>query len=122
MMGINLCIVRHFVGGNALITSAGVLISFINKSIGHYTPLIINLVQLVAAIVAVLYISPNFGRRPLFLFSLGMLSILNFAIVIAMSNEHILSIMFIICIYMIIYGGTFMPPSWSYPSEVIPAQ
>jgi hypothetical protein len=56
-MGFHLCIIRHFVGGNALITSAGVLLSVIDKSIGHYTPLIINLVQLVAAIAAFVYIS-----------------------------------------------------------------
>lgn len=26
------------------------------------------------------------------------------------------------CSYMILYGATFLPISWSYPSEIIPAE
>lgn len=28
---------------------------------------------------------------------------------------------FIMCVYMAVYGGSFISPIWSYPSEIIPA-
>lgn len=46
---------------------------------------------------------------------------LNIALAIAMMNYVILPSEMIMCIYMAVYGASFISPIWSYPSEVIPA-
>ena len=60
------------------------------------------------------------GKRPMFLFSIGMLSIIDICLGIAMMEYSSTAALTIMVIYMMIYGGSFISPVWSYPSQVIP--
>ncbi len=78
--------------------------------------------QLIANFFAVFFITKIFGRRPLFLFGTFMLIILNFAIAISLYFEKEDIIVTMMCLYMVAYGGSFLPVSWSYPSEIVAAE
>ncbi len=43
------------------------------------------------------------------------MTILNFAIVVAMIYENILSTMILMCVFMIIFGGSFINANWAIP-------
>jgi MFS family permease len=73
-------------------------------------------------VIGLIWIQKLVGKRPLFLFSITLLSIINIALVIAMIYKDVLVIVFLMCVYMIVYGGSFSSPIWAYPSEVIPAR
>ena len=79
-----MCALRQYTGGNFLLVQGGLFITTFNKTLGQYTPLIINLVQFAAIIFGIVYLQKKIGKRPAFLFSLSTMSVLNFAIVIAM--------------------------------------
>lgn len=121
VLGVHLCIIRHFIGGNAIITQGGLFITTLNSGLGHYTSLIINLVQLAFVIVGLVYLKSIMGKKPMFLLSLGLLSTLDLSLAVAMIFHHVLAAMMIMIIYMIVYGATFISPIWAYPSEIIPA-
>ena len=121
VLGVHLCVVRHFIGGNAIITQGGLFITTLNAGLGHYTSLIINLVQLAFVIVGLVYLKSIMGKKPMFLLSLGLLSTLDLSLAVAMIFHHVLAAMMIMIIYMIVYGATFISPIWAYPSEIIPA-
>jgi hypothetical protein len=50
-----------------------------------------------------------------------MLSFINIALGISMMYSQVIGSLTIMIIYMIVYGGSFISPIWSYPAEVIPA-
>lgn len=83
-MGLHLCVIRHWLAGNLIITQGGQFISVIDAGLGKYTPLIINLVQFACVIIGLVYIQKRVGKRPLFLFSVSTLSLVNMALGIAM--------------------------------------
>lgn len=120
-MGLHLCVIRHWLAGNLIITQGGQFIGTFDKSLGHYTSLIVNLTQLVFVIVGLIWLQKMIGKRPMFLFSISLLSIINIGLGIAMMEYSSTSSLIIMIIYMMIYGGSFISPIWSYPSEVIPA-
>lgn len=120
-MGIHLCVIRHWLAGNLIITQGGQFISTFDKNLGHYTSLIINLVQFVFVVIGLVWLQKFIGKRPMFLFSVSLLSVINIALAIAMMEYAAMASLTIMIIYMIIYGGSFISPIWSYPSEVIPA-
>ena len=113
--------VRNFIGANALITQGGILVKMFNYGLGKYTSLIINSVQFISIIFGLVYVQSVLGKKPLFMISIPTLSILNFALVVAMIYENVPAMLMIMCIYMAIYGVAFISPIWAYPSEVIPA-
>ena len=92
-----------------------------NYGLGKYTSLIINSVQFISIIFGLVYVQSVLGKKPLFMISIPTLSILNFALVVAMIYENVPAMLMIMCIYMAIYGVAFISPIWAYPSEVIPA-
>jgi hypothetical protein len=115
LLAIHICVLRQFIGGN-------VLVSFSNQIVETYiqnarlTALFLNILQLISNASSLLYFSNRFGRRILELIGTFGLMILNFGIAIALlfgSEDFILITM---GLYMIIYGSTFLPTSWSYPS------
>ena len=83
-VGIHLCVLRHFLGGNAIISQGGVFITYFNSRLGYYTPIIINSVMFVFVVANVIWIQKAFGKRQLFLFSMPCLCVINIAVAIAM--------------------------------------
>jgi len=79
-----MCALRQYTGGNVLLVQGGLFISTFNKTLGQYTPLIINLVQFGAIIFGIVYLQKKIGKKPAFLFSLPTMFVLNFALVVAM--------------------------------------
>lgn len=104
-----------------MLTQGGLFINTFNKNLGQYTSLIINLIQLLFIIIGIVFVQKYVGKRPLFLFSIIVMSLINLGLSIAMIHEHILSSMMLMILFMMIYGGSFISPVWSYPSEIIPA-
>ena len=115
-LGVHLCIIRHWTGGNCIITQGGLFIKNIDADIGHYTSLIVNIVQFVFVVIGLIWVQKYLGKRPLFLISITLMSILNIALVVAMIYERVLPSLMIMCIFMVVYGGSFISPIWSYPS------
>lgn len=104
-----------------MITQGGIFIKAINYGLGKYTSLIINSIQLVSVIIGLFFISSLIGKKPLFLLSIPLIALMNFALVVAMIYEQVLALLIIMCFFMAIYGAGFLSPIWSYPSEIIPA-
>jgi hypothetical protein len=120
-LGFHLASIRNLIGANAIITQGGLFIKDINYGLGRYTSLIINVVQLISVLFGLLYVQGVMGKKPLFLLSIPLLSILNFALTMAMIYSNVLALMLLMCIFMAVYGLGFLSPIWAYPSEVIPA-
>jgi hypothetical protein len=59
----NVCICRHFSGGNSLITTAGIIMNAYNLDIGKWTPLLINSIQFVFLGLFILFFSKKLGKR-----------------------------------------------------------
>lgn len=90
LMGIHLCVIRHWTGGNAIITQGGLFIKSLDETLGEYTSIIINSIQFIFIIIGLVYIQKIAGKRPLFLISIALLSVLNIALAIAMMYYQIL--------------------------------
>lgn len=120
-MGLHLCVIRHWLAGNLIITQGGQFIGTFDEHLGHYTSLIINVVQLAFVIIGLVWLQKFIGKRPMFLFSISLLSFINIGLGIAMMEYSSTASLVIMIIYMVVYGGSFISPVWSYPSEVIPA-
>jgi hypothetical protein len=120
-VAINVCIVRHFSGGNSLITSAGIIMSEYSKDLAKWTPLAINSTQLIALIIYVLFFSQVFGKRFLIVNASALLAILNVALIVSLIYESEVGILVSIMAFMLVYGGMMLSAVWSYPSEIIPA-
>lgn len=120
-MGLHLCVIRHWLAGNLIITQGGQFISTFDEHLGHYTSLIINLVQFLFVILGLVWFQKYIGKRPMFLFSVSLLSLINLALGVSTMLFAPTPSLIIMIVYMIVYGGSFISPIWSYPSEVIPA-
>lgn len=83
-LGVHLCVIRHWIGGNAIITQGGLFIKTFNPSLGRYTSLIINLVQFAFVIFGLIYLQKIMGKKPLFLLSIALLSFLDLGLAIGM--------------------------------------
>lgn len=121
MMGIQICILRHFTGVNALIVSAGTIISQYDTILGKWTPLIINSLLLCGTLAAVFYISKQYGKRFQIILSVLSFIYLNGFLIISLLVLGEIAVLISISIYMVIAGAFFFPPAWSYPSEIVPA-
>jgi hypothetical protein len=113
--------IRHFSGGNSLITSAGIIMSVYSKYLAKWTPLLINSTQFIALIVYVVFLSSSFGKRFLIVNSSGLLALLNMVLICSLLIKSEVCILLSIMGFMIIYGGMMLSAVWSYPSEIIPA-
>lgn len=119
-VAIHVCLVRHFSGGNSLIISAGIILQQFDKGLAKWTPLTINATQFVALVIYVLMFSTTFGKRFLIVTATGLLSFINFALVIGLIIKNEFFILVCIILFMIVYGGMLLSAVWSYPSEIIP--
>lgn len=80
-VALHVCMIRHFSGGNSLITSAGIIMSYFNKDLAKWTPLSINSIQFIAVFIYLVFLSSTFGKRPLLVTSTGLLALLNLLLV-----------------------------------------
>lgn len=117
---------QQITGINALVTQVGAIIDQYNKTLGTYTPLIINFVQMLSTISAIQLLR-KVGRRPVInIGNLGMgLVNITIGIVFIFINSwsgSIGMIFFLLNIYMIIYGISLGPTVWLYVPEILPAK
>jgi hypothetical protein len=109
---------QQMTGVNAIVTQVGTIITKYNKDLGDYTPLIINIVQLICTSLAIGLLR-KVGRRPVInLGNLG-LGICNVLIGIAFIfistwSASITLIFGLLIVYMIIYGISLGPTVWLY--------
>lgn len=89
-MGIHLSIIRHWTGGNAIITQGGLFITTFNRSLGMYTSLIINSIQFIFIIIGMVVIQKKAGKRPLFLISIGVLGFTNIGLAVSMMLNNVI--------------------------------
>jgi hypothetical protein len=120
-LGLNLCAVRNLNGANAIITQAGIFVAVQNQDLGKYTPLIINMIQMLSTFIGVYWITSCMGKKPLFLISLPLMALMNFAVVLALVYDQVIALVLIMSLYMAVNGAWFHNPIWAYPSEIIPA-
>lgn len=121
ILSCHLCLVRHWMGGNAIISQGGYFVGTFDVTLGKYTTIIVSCIQFAFILVGLLYIVKKFGKRSLFLFCLPILSTLNIVVAICMIFKNAIACETVLCIYMVIYGATYISPIWAYPSEIIPA-
>jgi hypothetical protein len=62
-------------------------VGYFNTTLGTYTALIINAIQFVFIVIGMVYIQKVIGKRPLFLFSITLLSFINIGVAISMIYE-----------------------------------
>ncbi|MCB0368670.1 MAG: hypothetical protein KDD45_04290 [Bdellovibrionales bacterium] len=86
-LGVHLAGIRNLIGANAIITQGGILIKMFNYGLGKYTSLIINGIQFLGILFGLLYVQGIMGKKPLFLISIPILSVINLALVLAMLYE-----------------------------------
>lgn len=55
-----------------------------NSGLGKYTSLLLNSIQLAAIIFGLVYVQTVLGKKQLFMLSIPTLTLLNFALVVAM--------------------------------------
>lgn len=84
LLGLHICVIRHWTGGNAIITQGGLFINGLNPELGHYTSIIINSIQFIFIVFGLVFVQKIAGKRPLFLISITVLSILDIALAVAM--------------------------------------
>ncbi len=122
MMAVQMCALRQFCGGNVLLVQGGQFVKTFNPTLGYYTPVIINSIQFLFILIGIFYIQKVMGKRPLFMFSLPMMIILNLGIVVAMIYEQILVTMLLMSVFMMVFGGSFININWAIPPELAPAR
>jgi len=84
--------VKNWMGGNAIISQGGQFVKTFDSQLGYYTSIIINSIQFTCIIIGLVYVQKKVGKRPLFLFSVIMLSTFNIATAIAMIFEKVVAI------------------------------
>lgn len=67
-----------------MVTQGGIFIGNFNSALGHYSPLIINLIQLIAVVFGLVVIPGVMGKKPLFLMTLALLTVLNLSFTVSM--------------------------------------
>ena len=82
-----MCALRQYCGGNVLLIQGGLFVKTFNPGLGEWTSLISNMVQFAAILVGIIYLQKIIGKKPTFIFSLATMSVLNFALVVAMIFE-----------------------------------
>lgn len=88
-VSMNLCLIRHMIGGNTIISQGGIFITLLNPTLGRFTALIINMVLMVFIIIGIVWVQKYIGKRPLFLFSISSLAIMDLALAVAMIGKNV---------------------------------
>jgi hypothetical protein len=109
---------QQLTGINAIVTQIGGIVSAHNANFGQYSPLILNGVQSIATVFAILAIK-YFGRRPIILygnFLLGAFDIIMgvFFLFIGKSTVIFWLTFVILIFYNVVYGVTLGPTVWLY--------
>jgi len=108
---------HQMTGANAIVTQVGSIVKKYDPKLGFYTPLAINIVQLVGTISAITILK-KVGRRTALLFGnfgLGVCDVLLGIVFIFISYKLSIGIVFFfMVIYMLIYGASLGPTAWLY--------
>lgn len=123
-MAIHVTTYRQFIGANVLVTfSTQIVEGFLGtNSIATFTGLIVNCIQLLSNAVALFSLTKYFGRRPMILFGSIAVTLVNWGLAVSLFFEVEYLIIVLMCVYMLFFGSTFFPVSWSVPSEIIPPE
>jgi SP family sugar:H+ symporter-like MFS transporter len=118
ILGFELPFMQQMTGVNAIVTQVGAIITKYNQDLGDYTPLIINIVQLICTSLAIGLLR-KVGRRPVINFGnlgLGVCNVLIGITFIFIStwSASITLVFGLLIVYMIIYGISLGPTVWLY--------
>lgn len=120
IVGFNLPLMHQMTGVNGLVTQAGEIMGAISPTLGNFTPLIINIVNLIGTGSAY-FLLQKMGRRTNILtgnFSIGitdiLLAILLLVNTFVTSPALSIAILIVLIIFMFIYGSSIGPTVWSY--------
>ena len=118
-MGIHLNIFKQFLGLNTLASYAGFIISASNPTLGPYTNFMMNGVELIATIIASIWITDRFGRRFLIIYSVILFTIFNYLIVMGLLIQSTTVTIIMMIIIMGTFGISYSVVSWVYTDEIL---
>ena len=127
-LGFQLPFMQQLSGVNMIVTEIGAITATYDPSVAVYTPLIANIIQLIATLFSIPALT-RVGRKPLILIGnltlglfdlvMGIMFLLNF---LTSQITYIYVSLAFILLFMISYGVTIGPIIWLYVPEVIPAK
>ncbi len=85
-MGLDMVIIRQFLGSSTLISFAGQIIEPFDPN-DKYTALILNCIQLFSNAFCLIFLVKRVGRRPNFLVGASSMTIFNFGIAVSLLFE-----------------------------------
>lgn len=116
---------QQLTGINAIVTEASTIVKNIIPGLAEYTPIILNVVQVIATLCTV-FVLTRVGRKPMVLFGNLGLAIIDIIIGILFVFEKWSGsgyfVLAMLIVYMIIYGISLGPVVWLYVPEIIPAK
>jgi len=83
-MAVHLSVFRQFMGFNTLVCYAGLIIYQIDSALSPHVNLFTNALTLLLTLIAILFVSSNFNRRFILLYSSIAFAVCNFMIMIGM--------------------------------------
>jgi len=82
-MGLDMVIIRQFLGSSTLVSFAGQIIQPFDQN-DKYASLILNCIQLFSNVFCLIFLVKKIGRRPNFLVGASSMTIFNFGIAISL--------------------------------------
>lgn len=109
---------QQLTGINALVSQMGYVATAYNVGFGEFVPVIMGVVQFIAALYAIGCLANARRRKMILVGNLGMgLCALGMGILFEYVNEFpggFWIVVFLIFLYMTIHGGTLIPAVWLY--------
>jgi MFS family permease len=128
IIAFELPLLQPFSSAKVIVTEIGQIMKDFDKTLSIYSPLFINIVQLLATGSAFLLLL-RWGRRPILVlgsfiaalcaFFIGLFFLLNF--ITGLSSYVFISLGFTVLL-MIDYGSTIGPTVWLYVPEIVPVK
>jgi len=117
---------QQLTGINALVSQMGYVATSYNVGFGEFVPVIMGIVQFIAAIYAISCIPKARRKRMILIGNLGMgLCSLGMGILYEFQDQFpggFWIVIFLIFLYMTIHGGTLIPAVWVYVPEIAPGR
>ena len=83
-MGVHVVLIRQFMGPNCVTTFSRQIIAVFNAAIASFMSLILNVVQLICNLLSVIFLVKRFGRRPIMLVGVGLMTLFSYGIGISL--------------------------------------
>lgn len=117
---------QQLTGINAFVSQMGYVVTAYNVGFGEFVPVIMGVVQFIAAIYAISCLDNARRRKMILIGNLGMgLCALGIGILFEYVTEFpggFWIVVLLTFIYMTIHGGTLIPAVWLYVPEIAPGR